>query len=132
MMTVFGAPIALAHKEAAAVRTARQIVEANRATTAGDPGAPTAAAIQVGVGIATGEAYVGNVKSVDRYIWTALGNTTNLAARLQALSRDLQAAIVIDDVTAQRAAGETAGFVARGPTVIRGRSEPVSVHTLST
>ncbi len=37
----------------------------------------------MGVGIATGEAFVGNIRAADRMIWTALGNTTNLAARLQ-------------------------------------------------
>jgi adenylate cyclase len=122
MMTVFGAPLPLAAKESAAVRTARRIVDAMQTVTVGG------AAIRVGIGIATGEAYVGNVRSADRLIWTALGNTTNLAARLQALSRDLESAIVIDDTTARRAGADAAGFGALGPREIRGRSEPVPIH----
>ena len=63
--------------------------------------------ISVGVGVASGAAFVGNIQSVDRLIWTALGNTTNLAARLQGLTRELHAAMVIDLAT-WRAAGHTA------------------------
>jgi class 3 adenylate cyclase len=32
--------------------------------------------LSVGVGIATGEAFVGNIQAVDRMIWSAIGNTT--------------------------------------------------------
>jgi class 3 adenylate cyclase len=124
MMTVFGAPLALRDKEAAAIRSARAIVATTAVTADGS-------SITVGVGIATGEAYVGNVRSADRFIWTALGNTTNLAARLQALSRELESAVVIDGATAGRAGPEILGFLDRGPTNIRGRTEAVVVHTFN-
>ena len=129
MMTVFGAPLPLPDKEAAAVRAARRIVGAVGQGPAGAAATPVAPAITVGVGIATGEAYLGNVRAVDRLIWTALGNTTNLAARLQSLSRDLQAAIVVDDATLSRAGSEAQGFVNQGPTLLRGRSAAVVVHS---
>jgi class 3 adenylate cyclase len=131
MMTVFGAPLDIQNKEAAAIATALDIVAAVRGIGVGGVDAATPQdAITVGVGIATGPAYIGNVHSVDRLIWTAIGNTTNLAARLQSLSRDLDASIVIDAPTHARGADGTA-FVARGPTAIRGRSEPIEIFTLS-
>ena len=55
--------------------------------------------LDVGVGIATGKAFVGNIQSIDRLIWSAIGDTSNLAARLQSLTRELDAAIVIDSAT---------------------------------
>ena len=86
--------------------------------------------ISVGVGIATGSAFVGNVQSADCLIWTALGNTTNLAARRQALTRDLDAAVVIDLAT-QRAAGVAASdFDLREQVKIRGRTKPEDVYLL--
>ena len=98
MMAVFGAPRELAHKERAAVEAGREIVEAvaalSRSRTAGRAGED--GRLSVGVGIATGEAFVGNIQAVDRMIWSAIGNTTNLAARLQSLTRDLDASLVID------------------------------------
>ena len=47
-------------------------------------------------GVATGTAYVGHIQSADRRIWSVVGNTTDLAARLQALTRDLDAGIAVD------------------------------------
>src|SRR5207253_3078488 len=77
MMAVFGAPTLLPNREAAAVRAAREIGIA--LGTLAPPGAATPLA--AGIGIASGPAFVGNVRSADRLFWTALGNTTNLAAR---------------------------------------------------
>ena len=65
-----------------------------------------------------------------RLIWTALGNTTNLAARLQSLTRELDAAMVIDLAT-WRAAGDTASdFDRREQVPIRGRSHREDVYVL--
>ena len=88
------------------------------------------APLAVGVGIATGKAFVGNIQAVDRLIWSAIGNTTNLAARLQALTRELDAAIVIDSAT-WRDAGEAGSAFAKHPdTAIRGRALTEDVYAL--
>ena len=82
----------------------------------------------MGVGVATGSAFVGSIQAVDRMIWTALGNTTNLAARLQGLTRDTDSAMVIDLAT-QRAAGDLASeFERREQVAIRGRSDREDVY----
>jgi class 3 adenylate cyclase len=117
LMAVFGAPRELPDKELAAVETAREVVrEVPRLEVPGDP-------LSVGVGIATGTAFVGNIRSADRVIWGALGNTTNLAARLQAMSRELVASVVIDAVTRERAREAAVGFVDQGELPVRGRSQ---------
>jgi class 3 adenylate cyclase len=124
LMAVFGAPHALPAKERAALRAAREVARAvPRLPVAGAP-------LSVGVGIATGPAFVGNIQSADRVIWGALGNTTNLAARLQAMSRELSAAVVIDAPTWQRGGDGAAGFVDQGELPIRGRSDPERVYAL--
>ena len=74
LMPVFGAPDPLARKEQQAVEAARRIVDSMPPTLA------------VGVGVATGEAFVGSIRSTDRLIWSAVGSTTNLASRLQSLT----------------------------------------------
>jgi len=63
-------------------------------------------------------------------IWTALGNTTNLAARLQGLTQDLDAAMVIDRAT-WRMAGEPPEFHRREQVAIRGRSQREDVYVLA-
>lgn len=129
MMAVFGAPDEVSMKERAAVQVARDIVAAMAALPA--PAASPQPTLSVGVGISTGPAFVGNIESSDRFIWTAIGNTVNLAARLQSMTRELGAAVAIDDTTFRRAGRETcAAFVRHVDLAIRGRTQPETVHAL--
>jgi adenylate cyclase len=125
MMAVFGAPRELAHKERSAVEAAREIVDA-----VGSLLLEGGAKLAVGAGIATGEAFVGNLQAADRMIWSAIGNTTNLAARLQALTRELDASLVIDARTCERAGSAAADFAEHADVPIRGRRERQDVYAL--
>lgn len=118
LMAVFGAPEELAKKERHAVEAARTIVDSMPEHLA------------VGVGVATGPAFVGCIRSTDRLIWSAVGSTTNLAARLQALTRELDAGIALDETTRERAGYVCADFVRHERVAIRGRTERVDVFAL--
>jgi adenylate cyclase len=85
----------------------------------------------IGVGIATGTAYVGDVSIGSHVIWTALGDTANLAARLESLTKELGAVIVVDERTRRGAADGAADFTALGKVEIRGRGQPVRLYALS-
>jgi class 3 adenylate cyclase len=122
MMAVFGAPRTLEQKERAAVVTATEILAGlDDSCTADDE------RIAVGIGAATGPAFVGSIQAADRLIWSALGNTTNLAARLQALTRDLDVAAVIDEATWRAAGPLQSSFERRAGLRIRGLNEPRDV-----
>jgi class 3 adenylate cyclase len=129
MMAVFGAPRDLPGKEREAVNASLEILE-----TMGTLGLVNAEGevLSVGVGVATGPAFVGSVQAADRAIWTALGNTTNLASRLQSLTRDLDAAIVIDAATRQAAGPVADDFEKRERVEIRGRREPEDLYIKKT
>ena len=73
---------------------------------------------------------MGNIQAVDRMIWSAIGNTTNLAARLQSLTRDLEAAVVIDTPTWGCAQASAADFEKRPEVPIRGRRAIQEVYAL--
>jgi class 3 adenylate cyclase len=118
MMVVFGAPEELARKEQQAALAARRIVDSMPATLA------------VGVGIATGEAFVGGIRSPDRLIWSAVGSTTNLASRLQSMTRELSASIALDETTRERAGYVCTDFVRHADLAIRGRTGRFDVFTL--
>jgi class 3 adenylate cyclase len=118
MMAVFGAPEALERKELHAVEAGRRIVDTM-------PGHLT-----VGVGIATGPAFVGSIRSADRLIWTAVGSTTNLAARLQSLTRELRASLAVDETTRERAGYVCSDFQRHTDVAIRGRSARQTVFAL--
>jgi class 3 adenylate cyclase len=129
MMAVFGAPEPLPDKERRALAAARQIVT-DVSTLAGGASPAGGVALAVGVGLATGSAYVGAIRSVDRNIWSAIGNTTNLAARLQAMTRDFGVPIVIDRATHDAALDEARDFEPRPDTAIRGLQLPRDVFVL--
>lgn len=118
MMAVFGAPDPLPNKERAAVEAAREILAAVESP------------IRVGVGIATGLGFAGSIRSADRLIWTVIGDTTNLASRLQALTRDLDAAIAIDEETRRAADYVCADFELHADVAIRGQRDRRDVYAL--
>jgi class 3 adenylate cyclase len=123
MMAVFGAPRPLPHKEESAVRAALEVAGAVAGIEV------EGSRLSVGVGVATGPAFVGSVRAVDRHIWSALGNTTNLAARLEKLTRDLGVTVAVDADTYRGASALAGGFTRHEGVAIRGRSEPVDVYT---
>lgn len=126
MLAVFGAPRRLPDKERSAVAAARRLVQ--EVPTIGGEGAEDA--LFVGVGVATGDAFVGNIESVDRTIWTAIGSTTNLASRLQALTRDLDAGVLIDETTHARVGADGVDFRAHRDVVIRCQKAPRTLFAL--
>ena len=127
MMAVFGAPDPLAGKEAAAVLAALELVDALEAAPSAEASSPP---LQVGVGIATGSAYVGSIQSVDRAIWSAIGSTTNLAARLEQLTRELGASVAIDARTQAAACEAAKTLVPLAAVRIRGREQPEDIFVL--
>lgn len=129
MMVVFGAPRDLARKEVAAVHAAREIsARVSEIVVEGDSGDSTT--LSVGIGIATGAAFVGNIQAVDRMIWSAIGNTTNLAARLQSLTRDLGADVVVDAATWKNLGSAGSDFQKHEEIPIRGRRDVHDVYAL--
>jgi class 3 adenylate cyclase len=118
LMAVFGAPEALARKEQQAVEAARRIVDSMPETLA------------VGVGVATGAAFVGSIRSTDRLIWSAVGSTTNLASRLQSMTRELGASIALDETTRERGGYVCADFARHADVAIRGRLGRFDIFSL--
>ncbi|HEY3898981.1 MAG TPA: adenylate/guanylate cyclase domain-containing protein [Chthoniobacter sp.] len=96
-------------------------------------GLPTAS---MRVGIYTGPVVTGSIGSRQRIEFTTLGDTTNIAARLQALGRDLPddertapCTILIGDSTWQRLRGRfTATLI--GPKHLKGKAREVIVHSI--
>jgi class 3 adenylate cyclase len=79
------------------------------------------------VGVNTGPALVGNVGSREMRNFTAIGDTTNVTARLQALAPE--GGVVVGDGTA-RALGAAATTTPFEPVTVKGKAEPVQAHLL--
>lgn len=76
VMAFFGAPLYTEDHPKRAVQAALRIISGMNSLAGGEP-------LHVGAGIATGEAFVGNVGEGAVTDYTVLGDTVNVAARLQ-------------------------------------------------
>jgi adenylate cyclase len=127
IMAVFGAPVALPDHADRAVAVARELVEDRLPAF----NAETGEAFALGVGVATGPVMSGTVGSARRIEYAAVGDTTNLAARLEQLTKELPHSVLIADAT-RAALSDASGLVEVGEQPIRGRAQPVRVWTLGT
>lgn len=98
LMAVFGAPLPLPDPCAAAVRAALdmalmlELFNQERAAMHKPP-------IAIGIGIASGEMVAGYTGTTQRATYTCIGDTVNLAARLESHTKTAQRAILIDGAT---------------------------------
>jgi adenylate cyclase len=129
LMALFGAPLPQPDHAARACRAALAMMERLERLNA-DWAAAGATPLAMGIGIHTGPAVVGFVGDVERRLdYTAIGDTVNLASRLQDQTKELGAPIVVSDATA-RAAGADFSLRPLGEARVRGRVEAVGVHAL--
>ncbi|HEV7968836.1 MAG TPA: adenylate/guanylate cyclase domain-containing protein [Candidatus Acidoferrales bacterium] len=86
--------------------------------------------LDIGVGLCTGVASVGNMGSELRYGYTALGDTVNLSSRLEGLNKEYATHILLSDTT--YAAVEDPLLVFRELDLIRvkGKLQPVTLYEL--
>jgi class 3 adenylate cyclase len=100
LMAVFGAPLPLADAAGSATRAALDMIEMIELLNV-ERAAARKAPIHIGVGIASGEMIAGYTGTQQRATYTCVGNTVNLAARLEGHTKVAQRTILIDRATLQ-------------------------------
>ena len=127
MMAIFGAPLALENHEDWAIKCAKQIQinmeELNKEFTA--KGLPP---IQIGIGINSGDAIIGNMGSDQRFDYTAIGDAVNIAARLESGTKAAEVDVLIGISTKQRSGSSLKELP---PIEAKGKAEKLLVYTLA-
>ncbi|MFM9904426.1 MAG: adenylate/guanylate cyclase domain-containing protein [Pyrinomonadaceae bacterium] len=124
LMALFGAPTATPEDARNAVEAAvemqKRIVTLNQELVS-----QGFKPVAVGIGLHTGEATVGYIGSEKRSEYTAIGDTVNLASRLESNTAGGQ--ILISEATA-KAAGDIFPMVKCEPLTVRNRLQPVELY----
>jgi class 3 adenylate cyclase len=125
IMAVFGAPQAIENPCAAAFDAARAMLE-NLAAVNRQLASQELAPIDIGIGLHAGEAIVGHVGARLRHEYGAIGDVTNVAARLESATKEVGYRLVVSEEVASRL-GNRPGLARLGPLNLRGHT-PVHAH----
>jgi adenylate cyclase len=85
--------------------------------------------LRIGIGLNTGPCVVGNMGSDFRFNYSVLGDTVNVASRLEARTKDYRLPIVIGEATAERAK-EKFATMEIDRIQVKGKTEPETVFTV--
>jgi len=126
-MAVFGAPADDAEKIPHAYHAALAILE--RIETLNRSGAipPT----RVGIGLHAGQLVTGNVGTQTRKEYTLVGETVNLAARIEQATKDFDARLLVSESIWNSLPNPPADALDLGPVELRGQSRPVRLFKLA-
>lgn len=131
IVVIFGAPVDQPDKEwhavAAALTMQERLAALNqRRTQRGE------LPISNGVGISAGEAVAGQIGSLERLMYTVIGDAVNVAARLEALTRNYPEYPILINGLAARALESRRDLTLKslGPIQVKGRVEPVDVYAV--
>ncbi|HZU19646.1 MAG TPA: adenylate/guanylate cyclase domain-containing protein [Gaiellaceae bacterium] len=129
LMAIFGAPLPRDDHRQRAVLAACQMVELIRLFN-DEQAARDKVQIQIGVGIASGKVVAGYTGTQQRATYTCVGDTVNVAARLEAHTKQLGRPILIDEHTRNGLDREIA-VEPHGELQVKGKSVPVKVYAVN-
>ncbi|MDO8443867.1 MAG: adenylate/guanylate cyclase domain-containing protein [Candidatus Azambacteria bacterium] len=83
--------------------------------------------INIGIGLYSGPAVVGNVGSELRFDYTAMGDTVNVASRLESLNKEYRTQLIVGE-SVKNKAKENYNFKFLGKVSVKGRKEEVNIY----
>jgi adenylate cyclase len=128
LMAIFGAPVPRDDHRVRAVLAARQMVELIRLFNE-DQAGQGKVQIEIGIGIASGKVVAGYTGTDRRATYTCVGDTVNVAARLEAHTKELKQPILIDENTWEGLNDEVV-VEQQGAVAMKGKSKSVNVYAV--
>lgn len=129
VMALYNAPLDVANHAGHACRSALKMMEklAELNESFLERGIHT---IDIGIGINTGDAVVGNMGAAMRFDYTAIGDNVNLASRLEGLNKMYGTHIIVSEYTKQQA-GDGLLFREIDLVAVKGKKLPVPIYELA-
>jgi class 3 adenylate cyclase/CHASE2 domain-containing sensor protein len=132
IMVLFGVPLSEGVEKDAtrAVRAALAMIERVDAMNATAGGHRDFGPIRIGIGLHTGKLTSGNVGSNSRLEYSAIGETVNLASRLETLTKEFHTSIVMSRATADAIRSEFPDVRDLGETAVRGLPDKMRLYAI--
>jgi adenylate cyclase len=133
IFAVFGLPTASPHDAANALRCAGLMLKQLEAWNA-ERAAKGELPLDIGIGLNYGPAVLGDVGTEHTLAFTVIGDTVNIAARLQSLTRELKTPMVVADAIVAQIQGPSGSALPvplsdKGERELRGRAAPIRIWT---
>jgi adenylate cyclase len=125
IFAIWGAPIKITNHAEMSIKTALAIQRGVERFNASQRFPP----LTTRIGVHTGPMLVGNLGSKKRFDYTAIGDSVNLASRIEGLNKYLGTTILFTEAT-RRDAGGLAGAVMIAKVRVKGRREPVELFSI--
>jgi adenylate cyclase len=130
IMAVFGAPLQQDDHADRALEASREMLERLQGFNQWLRDQGLHDGFKMGIGLNSGPVMSGNVGSERRLEYTALGDTTNTAARLEGMTKGTPHQLYISDTTKQKLTREVDDLIAVGEAEVRGRKAKVLLWSL--
>src|SRR5215211_4362390 len=129
LMAIFGAPIFRENHRQEAVRAALEMLALLEGFNQ-EQAMQNKTQVHIGIGIATGRMIAGYTGTQHRATYTCVGDTVNLAARIEAHTKVVQKPILVDQYTQEGLPGEIA-CEALGPVIFKGKQQSVNIFAIA-
>jgi class 3 adenylate cyclase/CheY-like chemotaxis protein len=135
VLAVFGAPTSWPDNALRAIRTALAMSRALKTFDTKNINLPPGG-FEIGIGIHLGEAIVGTIGSSTKFDYTVIGDTVNLASRLEGLTKHYRTRIiasesVLREIRAQRQDAEGIEFREIEEVVVMGKAKPTLLYSVT-
>ena len=129
LMAIFGAPVPRPDHRERAVLAACQMIELIQLFNE-EQAVREKVQIQIGIGIASGTVIAGYTGSEQRATYTCVGDTVNIAARLESQTKELHRPILIDENT-RAGLDDRIAIEPQGAVRLKGKAQPIEVYAVS-
>ena len=127
-MAIFGAPVQHDRHREHAVRAAMEMIELLKGFNA-QQAAQNKAQIKIGIGIASGRVIAGYTGTQYRATYTCVGDTVNIAARIESHTRVVDRPILIDQYTRESLPSDIQ-VEPLGPMLFKGKQQPIHIFAV--
>ena len=132
IMALFGAPVSYEDNSRRAVAAAYEMREILPTVEMGDLILPEGMTFNIGIGIHYGDVTVGSLGSEDKTDYTVIGDSVNLASRLEGLTKTYGTQVLVSESVRLDAGAETSGFCFRhlDDVKVKGKAKAVPIYAV--